>query len=124
MSITRYEELSDEAFIIATSLQLELPQRLVQFSHRAHDASKRTLDSPWADLAATSVSSSRGAHTVSHNHLVDLVCTIMTAAGVPTSRFMFPLLTISRERRATKAMYRLPHTRRACNYTFASGVLS
>ena len=93
MSITGYEELPDEAFVITTSLQLGLPQRLVQFSHHAYDASNRTLDSPWTDLAATSVSSSRGSHTVSPNHLVELLCTITTeAAGVPTSRFVAPTL--------------------------------
>ena len=91
MSITGYEELSNEAFVITTSFYLGLrPQRLVQFSHCAHDASSRALVSPWADLAATIVSSSRSAHTVSHNHLrVDgLVCTFMTEASVPTSRTM------------------------------------
>ena len=94
MLITRNEELRNKAFIITSSLQLGLPQRLVQFSHRAHDASKRILDSLWAYLASTSVSSSRGAHTVSHNYLVDLICTIMTEAGVPTSCNMVPTGTI------------------------------
>ena len=41
ISITGYQELSDETFIITTTLQWGLPQHLVQFSHRAHDATRQ-----------------------------------------------------------------------------------
>ena len=125
MSITGYEELSNEAFVITTSFYLGLrPQRLVQFSHCAHDASSRALVSPWADLAATIVSSSRSAHTVSHNHLrVDgLVCTFMTEASVPTSRSMVPTFD---DQQGVEGYQSDSHTTsHKKSHTSASGVLS
>ena len=64
MSLSCYEEMSEEAFLIISSLQLGLPQRVLELPEWAHDASDARIDSTWADLALTNLAQSKGYHTV------------------------------------------------------------
>ena len=56
MALSCVEEMSEEAFLIVASLQLGLPQRVLELPELAHDASDRRIDSTWADLALNSLS--------------------------------------------------------------------
>ena len=85
MVIWCLEEMSEEAFLIVASLQLGLPQRVLELPERAHDASNRRIDSTWAYLALTKLTESKGYHTISHNILVDLGCALMEECGVKES---------------------------------------
>ena len=90
MALSCVEEMSEEAFLIVASLQLGLPQRVLELPERAHDASDRRIDSTWADLALTKLTESKGYHTISHNILVDLGCALMAECGVKASRRNVP----------------------------------
>ena len=85
MALLCVKEMSKEAFLIVASLQLGLPQRVLELLERAHDASDRRIDSTWADLALTKLTESKGYHTISHNILVDLGCALMAKCGVKAS---------------------------------------
>ena len=90
MSLSCYEEMSEEAFLIISSLQLGLPQRVLELPERAHDASDARIDSTWADLALTNLAQSKGYHIVSHNIMVNLGCALMTECGVKATRANVP----------------------------------
>ena len=90
MALLCVEEMSEKAFLIVASLQLGLPQRVLELPERAHDASNRRIDSTWAYLALTKLTESKGYHTISHNILVDLGCALMAECGVKASRRNVP----------------------------------
>ena len=79
-----------EAFLTIASLQLGLPQRVLELPERAHDASDARIDSTWADLALTNLAKSKGYHIVSHNIMVNLGCALMTECGVKATRANVP----------------------------------